>query len=51
MKKDDGKKKKTYQKPKIRSEKMTVIAAVCNGTSTGGRKAIAGPCASNKLKS
>ncbi|MFA6236654.1 MAG: hypothetical protein WC635_04930 [Bacteriovorax sp.] len=32
-------KKKTYTKPKIQSEKLNSYGAVCNGSTTGGRKA------------
>jgi hypothetical protein len=47
-------KKTPYKKPTITTEKMTVIAAVCNGTVGGGKKASTGApnfCASNKLRS
>lgn len=34
-----SKKKKTYVKPQIQSEKLNSYGAVCNGTTVGGRKA------------
>ena len=37
-----------YEKPAIRTEPLTAVAALCNGTTSGGRKAV-GPC--TKLKS
>ena len=43
-----------YKKPTIRTEKMTVVAALCNGSPGLGRKAFSGApdfCAPNKLKS
>ncbi|MEK6577876.1 MAG: hypothetical protein AABZ55_01500 [Bdellovibrionota bacterium] len=40
--------RKKYEKPSIKTENLTAVAALCNGTSTGGRKAV-GPC--TKLKS
>jgi hypothetical protein len=55
--KDNDKTKlpKTYQKPKITSEKLLAFAASCNGIAKGGRKAtVAGPvnfCRSNRLNS
>jgi hypothetical protein len=45
MKKDAIKvkdsKKRIYKKPQIQSEKLNSYGAVCNGTTTGGRKASA----------
>lgn len=43
-----------YEKPRVKSESMTVVAAVCNGTAGGGRKASTGApdfCSSNTLES
>ena len=53
-KKDEksNKPKAKYEKPEIRTESLTAVAALCNGTNTGGRKAaVAGGCAAAKLKS
>lgn len=44
-------KKRQYEKPRVRSESLTAVAAVCNGTSTGGRKATSPACNTNRLKS
>ena len=45
MKKDENKtknaKKRVYKKPQIQSEKLNSYGAVCNGTTTSGRKASA----------
>ena len=50
MKKSPPKAK--YVKPGIKTEDLTVIAALCNGTSTGGRKATTGGgCETGNLKS
>ena len=46
--------KAKYSKPAIRTESLTAVAAVCNGTSTAGRKASTtggSPCSASKLKS
>ena len=43
--------KKIYEKPTVKTENLTAVAAVCNGTSTGGRKATAPTCNATKLKS
>ena len=42
-------KKKTYQKPQIKSQKILEagLGAVCNGSQTGGRKGI-NPCTTLK---
>ncbi len=37
-----SKKKRPYQKPTIVTEELMSFGALCNGTSTGGRKAAAG---------
>ena len=37
-----------YAKPVIKTENLTAVATLCNGTTTGGRKA-SGPC--TRLKS
>lgn len=47
-------KKRVYLKPVIESEKLNSYGAVCNGSTTGGRKASsAGPafCNSTRLNS
>lgn len=52
--KPEKKEKRTYLKPEIQSEKLNSYGAICNGTSTGGRKAtIAGPafCNAGRLNS
>lgn len=36
---DKNSKKKAYIKPQIQSEKLNSYGALCNGTTTGGRKA------------
>jgi hypothetical protein len=49
-----AKPKAAYEKPRLRTEKLTAVAALCNGTASGGRKASTGApsfCAANKLKS
>lgn len=43
--------KKKYTKPAIQSENLTAVAALCNGTSGGGRKATQPTCNAGKLKS
>lgn len=46
--------KAKYSKPEIRTESLTAVAAICNGTSTFGRKASTTgptPCQASKLKS
>lgn len=46
--------KRKYSKPSKKTESLTVVAAVCNGTSVGGKKASTGApnfCSSTKLKS
>jgi len=48
--------KLSYQKPEIKSEPLTTVAALCNGVTppTGGRKASTGApnfCQASKLKS
>lgn len=48
------KKKRAYKKPEIKTESLTAVAAICNGSSAGGRKAAVGApafCSSSKLKS
>lgn len=43
-----------YEKPSIKTESLTAVAALCNGVAGGGRKASTGApdfCVSNKLKS
>ncbi|MBY0516472.1 MAG: hypothetical protein K2P81_06165 [Bacteriovoracaceae bacterium] len=37
------KKKKKYVKPEIKKEPLVTFGAVCNGTTTGGRKAVTTP--------
>lgn len=45
-------KKKQYNKPKLKSEKITMFGALCNGSSSGGRKqSTAAGCNSAKLLS
>lgn len=47
-------KKRSYIKPQIQSEKLNSYGAVCNGTTSGGRKASsAGPafCNASRLNS
>jgi len=44
-------KKKLYQKPAILTESLTAVAALCNGSAQGGRKAAIPVCNANKLKS
>ena len=44
--------RKPYRKPRVVTEKLTAVAAVCNGTATAGRKATGpSPCNLSKLKS
>ncbi len=46
--------KLSYQKPEIKTEPLTTVAALCNGTVSGGRKATTGApnfCQAAKLKS
>ena len=46
--------KRPYEKPALRSERMTAVAALCNGTNIGGRKASTSApdfCSSSRLKS
>lgn len=46
--------KRKYQKPSLKTESLTAIAAVCNGGTGGGRKATTGApnfCSASKLKS
>jgi hypothetical protein len=53
-KKDEkpNKPKAKYESPKIRTESLTAVAALCNGTANGGRKAaVAGGCVAARLKS
>ncbi len=53
-KKQQQKEKKPYIKPKIESEDLMAFAAVCNGNTTGGRKASALPpanCRADRLSS
>lgn len=40
-----------YEKPKVTSESLTAVAALCNGTAGGGRKATTPTCTASKLKS
>jgi len=54
--KDDKKtkKKKKYIKPELTSEKLNAYGALCNGTTSGGRKASSGApnfCNSRRLNS
>jgi hypothetical protein len=47
-------KKRNYIKPKIQSEKLNSYGALCNGTTTGGRKStVTGPsfCNAGRLNS
>lgn len=48
-----GSKNDKYEKPKIKTESLTVVAAMCNGSSTaGGRKAsVMSACTASKLMS
>lgn len=46
--------KKKYAKPTLRSESLTAVAAQCNGTTSGNRKASTGMpsnCNASRLKS
>ncbi|MCM2323267.1 MAG: hypothetical protein NDJ90_08385 [Oligoflexia bacterium] len=43
--------KKPYEKPAIASEALTAVAALCNGTTGGGRKATTPACTASRLKS
>jgi hypothetical protein len=43
--------RQSYEAPAIRTESLTAVAALCNGTTTGGRKATSPACNSTKLKS
>lgn len=45
-------KKKKYQKPKIKSEKILEagLGATCNGTTNGGRKSATPACKATSLK-
>jgi len=46
--------KKTYSKPKIKSEKLLSYGALCNGKKVGGRKSSAGApdfCSASRLLS
>ncbi len=46
--------KRPYKKPVVKTEKLTAVAALCNGTTSGGRKvSVGGPpvCTAGKLKS
>ena len=52
--KKKSKKKRKYEKPQLKIEKVMAFGALCNGMTTGGRKAIAGPpdsCNTSKLLS
>lgn len=49
--KSDVKPKKKYEKPRLTSESLTAVAAVCNGVAGGGRKATTPVCNATKLKS
>ena len=49
-------KKKKYKSPTIESENLNTYGALCNGTTTGGRKVTASPvpapfCNASKLNS
>lgn len=43
--------KTLYEKPKVVTETLTAVAAVCNGSTHGGRKATTPACNANRLKS
>jgi hypothetical protein len=46
--------KARYEKPAMRTEPLTAVAAVCNGSATAGRKASTGApsfCSASKIKS
>ena len=46
--------KAKYEKPEIKTESLTAVAAVCNGTTLASRKASTGApnfCLSTKIKS
>lgn len=43
--------KRKYEKPMVKSENLTAVAAVCNGNTGGGRKATQPACNASKLKS
>lgn len=43
--------KPRYVKPELSTESLTAVAALCNGTTTGGRKATTPACQTSKLKS
>lgn len=52
--KKSTKPKAEYRKPEIKSEKITSIAALCNGTATPPRKSVTTPpdnCGPSFLKS
>lgn len=54
LKSDQKASKSPYQKPSLKTEELTAIAALCNGSASGGRKASTGSpdfCQSSKLKS
>jgi hypothetical protein len=46
--------KARYEKPALKTESLTAVAALCNGSATGGRKAttsLPANCSASKLKS
>ena len=52
--KNKSKKRKEYKKPKLISEKLNAYGALCNGSTSGGRKASTGApsfCNSRRLNS
>tara|TARA_Y100000590_G_scaffold470553_1_gene666282 strand:- start:3633 stop:3806 length:174 start_codon:yes stop_codon:yes gene_type:complete len=47
-------KKKKYEPPQVRTQKLTAIASLCNGIGGGGRKSSVLPpasCSNNKINS
>ena len=54
IKTNTKKKKKRYTKPELKVEKVMVFGALCNGSTSGGRKAttaLPSPCDAMKLLS
>jgi hypothetical protein len=51
LRRSEEKNAKAYEKPAVKTESLTAVAAVCNGSTTGGRKAAQPACGATKLKS
>ncbi len=54
MEKKPSPPRKPYEKPAVKTETLTAVAALCNGTLTGGRKSSTGApnfCSAARLKS